>query len=87
MGGVNSMEFNYFRSLLCIGFMEVRKSVEKCMNIVQIMMESSELPCFKGLSIEKFRERFSDPLLEEDVNFFIKQIISHSLFIGCNICK
>ena len=46
MGGIDSPIFNYFKTLLFLGFIELRKHIDSLMFILEIMLMDSDLPCF-----------------------------------------
>lgn len=61
MGGPNSDIFNYFRTLVLLGFSEVRKDMERIVSIVEMMLPGTYLPCFSGggeHAVRSLRERF-----------------------------
>lgn len=47
MGGVDSDMFEYFKSLLTAGLIEVRKHLDDLIRFVSIMMKNSVMPCFR----------------------------------------
>lgn len=49
MGGINGDLYSYFRALVLIGFIEIRKHIDEIMLIMELMSKSeSKLPCFEG---------------------------------------
>jgi phosphatidylinositol kinase/protein kinase (PI-3 family) len=46
MGGTNSEIFDYFKSLLIKGLLELRKHLEDILTIIEICMKGSQMPCF-----------------------------------------
>ena len=46
LGGKDSEIFEYFKSLLIKGFLEVRKHLEDILIIIEICMKGSCMPCF-----------------------------------------
>eukprot|EP01016_Furgasonia_blochmanni_P014100 TRINITY_DN1729_c0_g1_i4.p1 TRINITY_DN1729_c0_g1~~TRINITY_DN1729_c0_g1_i4.p1 ORF type:complete len:311 (-),score=49.88 TRINITY_DN1729_c0_g1_i4:93-1025(-) len=78
MGGPDSLEFNYFRSLLCLGFLEVSKNIDSFLNLIQIMMDGSDLPCFLEFNYDDFCRRFKEPLLEKDIVKYVDRLITES---------
>lgn len=47
MDGVDSDLFEYFKSLLTAGLLEVRKNMDDLVRFITIMMKESVMPCFK----------------------------------------
>ena len=47
MDGVDSDLFEYFKSLLTAGLLEVRKNMDDLIRFITIMMKDSVMPCFK----------------------------------------
>ena len=54
MGGKESDMFKYFKNILWQGLMELRKYVNEFTNILEIMMEDSDLECFEKFDIYVF---------------------------------
>lgn len=50
MDGVDSDLFEYFKSLLTAGLLEVRKNMDELVRFITIMMKESVMPCFKNPS-------------------------------------
>ena len=48
MDGVDSDLFEYFKSLLTAGLLEVRKNLDDLVRFITIMMKESVMPCFKS---------------------------------------
>ena len=48
MDGVDSDLFEYFKSLITAGLLEVRKNMDDIIRFITIMMKSSVMPCFKN---------------------------------------
>ena len=40
------------------GFLEIRKHFNSFVDIIKIMMEDSNLPCFNNFDIDSFKKRF-----------------------------
>ena len=47
MDGMDSDLFEYFKSLLTAGLLEVRKNLDDLVRFITIMMKDSVMPCFK----------------------------------------
>ena len=48
MDGVDSDLFEYFKSLITAGLLEVRKNMDDIIRFITIMMKASVMPCFKN---------------------------------------
>jgi phosphatidylinositol kinase/protein kinase (PI-3 family) len=48
MDGVDSDLFEYFKSLITAGLLEVRKNMDDLIRFITIMMKNSVMPCFKN---------------------------------------
>ena len=48
MDGVDSDFFEYFKSLITAGLLEVRKNMDDLVRFITIMMKESVMPCFKN---------------------------------------
>lgn len=48
MDGVDSDLFEYFKSLMTAGLLQVRKHMEELVSFITIMMKESAMPCFKN---------------------------------------
>ena len=46
MEGTDSDLFEYFKSLITAGLIEVRKNIDDLIHFITIMMEESVMPCF-----------------------------------------
>jgi len=59
MDGVDSDLFEYFKSLLTAGLLEVRKNMDELVRFITIMMRESVMPCFKnpGTVVSEFMAR------------------------------
>ena len=53
--------------LLFKGFLELRKYVDQFVFLLKIMMQDSDIPCFKEFDIEKFKSRFKQEYTEDQV--------------------
>ena len=47
MGGVDSDMFEYYKSLITAGLIEVRKNMDDLIRFITIMMKDSVMPCFR----------------------------------------
>lgn len=58
LGGKDSDLYKNMVTLFCAGMMSLRKRVEELTLILEIMMEESDLDCFKDFQIEDFKNSF-----------------------------
>ena len=58
MGGQSSDDYMKFTFLFCEGMLALRKRVDELTLILEIMMEESDLDCFRDFRIEDFRNSF-----------------------------
>jgi phosphatidylinositol 4-kinase len=67
LDGIDSTMFNYFKSLLYIGFIEIRKHFETLWQIIEITYRgNNELPCFKDRDIDEIKQLFQSKFLFEE---------------------
>jgi len=67
MDGIDSQMFQYFKTLLFVGFIEIRKHYETLWQIIEITyMGNKDLPCFKDRDIEEIKEFFIQKFLFEE---------------------
>ncbi|XP_053134129.1 phosphatidylinositol 4-kinase beta isoform X4 [Hemicordylus capensis] len=80
MGGLNGDMFNYYKMLMLQGLIAARKHMEKVVQIVEIMQQGSQLPCFHGSStIRNLKERFHMNMTEEQLQLLIEQMVDGSM--------
>ncbi|XP_032824643.1 phosphatidylinositol 4-kinase beta-like isoform X2 [Petromyzon marinus] len=80
MGGQDSDMFIYFKLLMLQGLIGARKHMERVVQIVEIMQQGSQLPCFHGAStIRQLKERFHMSLTEEQLQATIDQMVEGSM--------
>eukprot|EP01016_Furgasonia_blochmanni_P014103 TRINITY_DN1729_c0_g2_i8.p1 TRINITY_DN1729_c0_g2~~TRINITY_DN1729_c0_g2_i8.p1 ORF type:complete len:266 (+),score=38.43 TRINITY_DN1729_c0_g2_i8:64-861(+) len=60
------------------GFLEVSKNIDSFLNLIQIMMDGSDLPCFLEFNYDDFCRRFKEPLLEKDIVKYVDRLITES---------
>ncbi|EGR27387.1 phosphatidylinositol 4-kinase, putative [Ichthyophthirius multifiliis] len=60
MGGRNSDQFGYFKSLMVRGFIEIKKHINTFVCLLQIMMEQTNMQCFVDFDLATFRDRFKE---------------------------
>uniref|UniRef100_A0A672QD84 Phosphatidylinositol 4-kinase beta n=1 Tax=Sinocyclocheilus grahami TaxID=75366 RepID=A0A672QD84_SINGR len=80
MGGLDRDMFNYYKMLMLQGLIAARKHMEKVIQIVEIMHQGSQLPCFHGSStIRNLKERFHMNLTEEQLQVLVEQMVDGSM--------
>ncbi|XP_069040792.1 phosphatidylinositol 4-kinase beta isoform X2 [Lepisosteus oculatus] len=80
MGGLDGDMFNYYKMLMLQGLIAARKHMEKVIQIVEIMQQGSQLPCFHGSStIRNLKERFHMNLTEEQLQLLVEQMVDGSM--------
>ncbi|XP_062367571.1 phosphatidylinositol 4-kinase beta isoform X2 [Cinclus cinclus] len=80
MGGLDGDMFNYYKMLMLQGLIAARKHMDKVVQIVEIMQQGSQLPCFHGSStIRHLKERFHMNLTEEQLQLQVEQMVDGSM--------
>ncbi|KAH0472207.1 MAG: uncharacterized protein KVP18_004767 [Porospora cf. gigantea A] len=82
MQGPDSDNFEYFRRLVISGFLEARKSAEKIILLVEMMMTATTMPCFSGnaeFALQQLKERFMLKLPERQCINHILSLIDQSV--------
>uniref|UniRef100_A0AAY5K605 Phosphatidylinositol 4-kinase beta n=1 Tax=Esox lucius TaxID=8010 RepID=A0AAY5K605_ESOLU len=80
MGGLDGDMFNYYKMLMLQGLIAARKHMDKVIQIVEIMQQGSQLPCFHGSStIRSLKERFHMSLTEEQLQVLVEQMVDGSM--------
>ncbi|XP_063173220.1 phosphatidylinositol 4-kinase beta isoform X4 [Candoia aspera] len=80
MGGIGGDMFNYYKMLMLQGLIAARKHMDKVVQIVEIMQQGSQLPCFHGSStIRNLKERFHMSMTEEQLQVLIEQLVDGSM--------
>uniref|UniRef100_A0A673ZIR0 Phosphatidylinositol 4-kinase beta n=1 Tax=Salmo trutta TaxID=8032 RepID=A0A673ZIR0_SALTR len=80
MGGLDGDMFNYYKMLMLQGLIAARKHMDKVIQIVEIMQQGSQLPCFHGSStIRTLKERFHMSLTEEQLQVLVEQMVDGSM--------
>ncbi|KAL4502454.1 hypothetical protein ABPG72_012041 [Tetrahymena utriculariae] len=78
MGGRNSDQFGYYKSLLVRAFIEIKKHVNTICNLVQIMCDQSSLPCFDEFDMIQFRGRFKENFTDKEFIEYVEELIRGS---------
>ncbi|XP_039974337.1 phosphatidylinositol 4-kinase beta isoform X1 [Xiphias gladius] len=80
MGGPDGDMFNYYKMLMLQGLIAARKHMDRVLQIVEIMQQGSQLPCFHGSSTMRgLKERFHMSLTEEQLQLLIDQLVEGSM--------
>jgi hypothetical protein len=78
IGGKESDSYGKFTKLFCEGMMALRKRVEELTLILEIMMEESDLDCFRDFQIEDFKNSFKLHYSEEKYGDYCKTLVERS---------
>ncbi|XP_038624808.1 phosphatidylinositol 4-kinase beta isoform X1 [Tachyglossus aculeatus] len=80
MGGLDGDMFNYYKMLMLQGLIAARKHMDRVVQIVEIMQQGSQLPCFHGSStIRTLKERFHMSMTEEQLQLLVEQMVDGSV--------
>ncbi|XP_032568725.1 phosphatidylinositol 4-kinase beta isoform X2 [Chiroxiphia lanceolata] len=80
MGGLDGDMFNYYKMLMLQGLIAARKHMDRVVQIVEIMQQGSQLPCFHGSStIRNLKERFHMNMTEEQLQLLVEQMVDGSM--------
>ncbi|KAM4661911.1 phosphatidylinositol 4-kinase beta isoform 2-T3 [Discoglossus pictus] len=80
MGGLNGDMFNYYKMLMLQGLIAARKHMDRVLQVVEIMQQGSQLPCFHGSStIRNMKERFHMNMTEEQLQLLVEQMVDGSM--------
>jgi len=82
MGGPESDMFQYYKSLVISGMLEVRRHMEKIMLLVEISLKGPSLSCFVGgddYVLSSLRSRFERSLTEDEFIKHVEYLIKLSL--------
>ncbi|XP_041263633.1 phosphatidylinositol 4-kinase beta-like, partial [Onychostruthus taczanowskii] len=80
MGGLDGDMFNYYKMLMLQGLIAARKHMDRVLQMVEIMQQGSQLPCFHGSStIRHLKERFHMNLTEEQLQLLVEQLVDGSM--------
>ncbi|CAH2327477.1 phosphatidylinositol 4-kinase beta isoform X1 [Pelobates cultripes] len=80
MGGLNGDMFNYYKMLMLQGLIAARKHMDRVIQVVEIMQQGSQLPCFHGSStIRNLKERFHMNMTEEQLQVLVEQMVDGSM--------
>lgn len=80
MGGVDSDMFGYYKILLLKGLLATRKHHERIVDIVEIMINGSQLPCFRGgiNTVRSLKDRFHMNCTEEQLQVLVDGMVEQS---------
>lgn len=82
MGGNNSQMFQEFKSLILQGLIAARKHMDKIVNLVEIMLSGSQLPCFRSggaATIQGLKNRFHLTLTEDQLRRHVEDLVEGSI--------
>ncbi|XP_075994997.1 phosphatidylinositol 4-kinase beta isoform X2 [Genypterus blacodes] len=80
MGGSDGDMFNYYKMLMLQGLIAARKHMERVVQVVEIMQQGTQLPCFHGSStLRGLKERFHMSLTEEQLQVLVEQLVDGSM--------
>lgn len=80
MGGPDGDMFNYYKMLMLQGLVAARKHMDRVLQMVEIMQQGSQLPCFHGSStIRHLKDRFHMNLTEEQLQLQVEQLVEGSM--------
>ncbi|BAM39315.1 phosphatidylinositol 4-kinase [Theileria orientalis strain Shintoku] len=82
IGGANSDNFLYFKTLVVKGLLEARKHVDEIVLLVEMMTTANKMPCFLAgttATIEMFKERFMLTQSEESCIRKITEMVDASV--------
>ncbi|XP_068180713.1 phosphatidylinositol 4-kinase beta isoform X2 [Antennarius striatus] len=80
MGGPEGDMFNYYKMLMLQGLIAARKHMDRVLQIVEIMQQGTQLPCFHGSStLRGLKERFHMSLTEEQLQLLVEQLVVGSM--------
>uniref|UniRef100_A0A8P4GHQ6 Phosphatidylinositol 4-kinase beta n=1 Tax=Dicentrarchus labrax TaxID=13489 RepID=A0A8P4GHQ6_DICLA len=80
MGGSDGDMFNYYKMLMLQGLIAARKHMDRVLQIVEIMQQGTQLPCFHGSSTMRgLKERFHMSLTEEQLQLLVDQLVDGSM--------
>ncbi|KAK0181992.1 hypothetical protein PV327_000167 [Microctonus hyperodae] len=82
MGGSHSELFQEFKNLILRGFVAARKHMDKVVNLVEIMLSGSQLPCFKtggAATVQGLKNRFHLTLTEDQLRQHVDDLVEGSI--------
>jgi len=81
MGGVESDMFSYFKSLFIQGLFKLRTHTEALINMVEIMANGSNFPCFRKneVAINELKERFKCCYSDDECLRTVESMIYYSM--------
>lgn len=82
MGGINSDAYNYYKTLVFMGFETIREYAADVISLTSLMSAYNSMPCFgsdPGTAVMQFQSRFSEELSSEvDFAMLVKNLITAS---------
>ncbi|CAD8099814.1 unnamed protein product [Paramecium sonneborni] len=78
LDGLDSGMFQLFKSKLLLGYLELRKNIDKFAFILEAMKIDNELPCLEKFDMKCFKDRFKIDLNEQQLEEHIHKIVDQS---------
>ncbi|XP_063984723.1 phosphatidylinositol 4-kinase beta isoform X1 [Diachasmimorpha longicaudata] len=82
MGGSGSKMFQEFKGLILQGLVAARKHMDKVVNLVEIMLSGSQLPCFRSggaATVQGLKNRFHLTLTEDQLRQHVEDLVEGSI--------
>ncbi|XP_014205951.1 phosphatidylinositol 4-kinase beta [Copidosoma floridanum] len=82
MGGNQSKMYEEFKTLILQGLIAARKHMDKIVNLVEIMISGSQLPCFRNgaaSTVQGLKNRFHLTLTEDQLRKHVDDLVEGSL--------
>ncbi|XP_034941287.1 phosphatidylinositol 4-kinase beta isoform X2 [Chelonus insularis] len=82
MGGSQSKMFQEFKNLILQGLVAARKHMDKVVNLVEIMLSGSQLPCFRSggaATVQGLKNRFHLTLTEDQLRQHVEDLVEGSI--------
>lgn len=82
MGGSQSKMFQEFKTLILQGLIAARKHMDKIVNLVEIMLSGSQLPCFRSggaATVQGLKNRFHLTLTEDQLRRHVEDLVEASI--------
>ncbi|CAD8177192.1 unnamed protein product [Paramecium octaurelia] len=78
LDGQESCMFQLFKSKLLLGYLELRKNVDKFAFILEAMKIDNELPCLEKFDMKVFKDRFKLDLNEQQLEEHVHKLVTQS---------
>ena len=73
--------FKQFETMLCQAFLAVRQYSQEIITLVDLMLET-ELPCFRGNTLEPLRSRFCPDATQKEAVAHIRNITHNKCYLS-----